>query len=460
MKSTYDPAKLRHGYILCLILIVGTGLRAIWLLTPWLWKDEAIVGIMSLHALQGKFPIFFYGQAFMGSIEAYINALVFMVFGSSVRTLEVSSLVVSVSMIYLTYLVGRRFFDRATGLLAALFVAIPPTYIMKWSHEARLHYGLTPAFGMVMFLLSHSIVCGNRTARGKNLLYAILGVVAGLAWWTNMLSVYYLAAIATFLMVMDVRWRILGLKPWLGIVGFFIGGLPLWVYNLKHEFGTFTTGRFFDLQNILPNLKALWQSALSYLLWVPTPSLDASWKRAALYFIIAAYSLSMIWVAQHAVSRIRKADADARKRAFNQIFLVGFICAVLVLNITSIYGTKNFMDNDQRYILPILNVLPITAAFLIVSLWRRSRALSGLLLGGLLFTNAYSLCAHGMIIFNEVELTKCFARTDEYNTLYETLKAKGIRAGYANEYIAKESAFRWNEDILLAHPYSDQLCDC
>ena len=36
------------------------------LLTAELWRDEAVVGIMSLRVLAGEFPVFFFGQNFDG----------------------------------------------------------------------------------------------------------------------------------------------------------------------------------------------------------------------------------------------------------------------------------------------------------------------------------------------------------------------------------------------------------
>ena len=38
--------------------------------------DEAVVALMARHALQGNIPIFFYGQAYMGSLDALLVAAV------------------------------------------------------------------------------------------------------------------------------------------------------------------------------------------------------------------------------------------------------------------------------------------------------------------------------------------------------------------------------------------------
>ena len=50
--------------------------------------DEALVGIQAQHILQGQFPVYFYKQPYMGSLEAYVMAVIFAVAGSSVWTLR------------------------------------------------------------------------------------------------------------------------------------------------------------------------------------------------------------------------------------------------------------------------------------------------------------------------------------------------------------------------------------
>ena len=46
--------------------------------------DEAIVGLMARHINQGHLPAFFYGQYYMGSLDAVIVSLGFKVFGENV----------------------------------------------------------------------------------------------------------------------------------------------------------------------------------------------------------------------------------------------------------------------------------------------------------------------------------------------------------------------------------------
>ncbi len=65
----------------CFLIILATGVRFIFILNNWppTNSDEAEVGLMSLHISQGRnFPFFMYGQAVLGSLEAYIGAGLFL----------------------------------------------------------------------------------------------------------------------------------------------------------------------------------------------------------------------------------------------------------------------------------------------------------------------------------------------------------------------------------------------
>ena len=85
----------RHWYTwlaspLWLVLLLAVIIR-IWLTVRThgtLDGDEALLGIQAEHILQGARPIYFYGIPYFGSLEAYLAALLFAVFGPSVAALR------------------------------------------------------------------------------------------------------------------------------------------------------------------------------------------------------------------------------------------------------------------------------------------------------------------------------------------------------------------------------------
>jgi len=66
------------GVIIAIALATGIRVAVISLGWQTTNSDEDTMGLMALHiAHRGEFPVFFYGQYYMGTLEAYIGALLF-----------------------------------------------------------------------------------------------------------------------------------------------------------------------------------------------------------------------------------------------------------------------------------------------------------------------------------------------------------------------------------------------
>jgi predicted membrane-bound mannosyltransferase len=86
---------------------------------------------MGKHIASGaNFPLFFYGQNYLGAFEAYLVALVFSMFGMSVFTLKLVPAIFSVVLLFVVYLVAERLFNARVGILSTLLVAVPSPYFL------------------------------------------------------------------------------------------------------------------------------------------------------------------------------------------------------------------------------------------------------------------------------------------------------------------------------------------
>src|SRR6266496_3450339 len=65
--------------------------------------DEALVGVQAEHILRGELPIYFYGQPYMGSLEAYLVALFVAIGGPSAGTLRAEPVLLSLVVVWLTW---------------------------------------------------------------------------------------------------------------------------------------------------------------------------------------------------------------------------------------------------------------------------------------------------------------------------------------------------------------------
>src|SRR5438094_5968805 len=115
---------------LAVALLVGMALRLAVIASPLgaLDGDEAVVGLMARHiAFLGDRPVFYYGQPYLGSLEAFAAAPLFRVFGSSTLLLKLVPTVFSLGFLVLSAVLARRLFGIGPALATAAYLAVPPS---------------------------------------------------------------------------------------------------------------------------------------------------------------------------------------------------------------------------------------------------------------------------------------------------------------------------------------------
>jgi len=116
-------------FIFPILLIVAFALRwAFAHLPPYLTAsyEEASVGLMARHILQGDFIALWWGQPYGGTLETYLQSLFFLMFGSSIEIMRLVSCLIALCGLCGTYFLGRTLFNGKIALLAVLFLAVPP----------------------------------------------------------------------------------------------------------------------------------------------------------------------------------------------------------------------------------------------------------------------------------------------------------------------------------------------
>ncbi|HZC79003.1 MAG TPA: glycosyltransferase family 39 protein, partial [Ktedonobacterales bacterium] len=227
-----------HAVPLSLILALAAGLR-LWLLArdvPTLNSDEATVGLMALHVLRGEWTVFYWGQPYMGSLEAILAAPAIALFGPTSLGLHLAPLVLCLALLVTIYLLGARLFSRRIGLVSALLLAVGPPFFVVLSLRALGGYIETLVFGNVLLLLALSTPRSRRAALGAT---ALFGLVAGLALWTDLLVVPYLAVCGVLFW-----WRRRALRNRAGVAlfaGLLVGASPLVIANILNGGATIAT---------------------------------------------------------------------------------------------------------------------------------------------------------------------------------------------------------------------------
>jgi len=175
--------------------------------------DEALVGIQAEHILRGEFPIYFYNQPYMGSLEAYIMAGIFAIVGPSVWALRAEPTLLSLVVVWLTWKLAATLADTARlplhakqwfMTIAAFLAAIPPLYDTVL--ELRTLGGYVEIFIFMLLLLLFALELTNRRAAGasrRELVWrwAGIGFIVGLGLWVNPIICYAIFAASIWIIL-------------------------------------------------------------------------------------------------------------------------------------------------------------------------------------------------------------------------------------------------------------------
>jgi 4-amino-4-deoxy-L-arabinose transferase-like glycosyltransferase len=199
-------------------------------------SDEAVVGLMARSILQGERPTFFYGQAYMGSLDPWLVALGFAALGESVRTIHLVQSALFMGVVAASYGAAGALSGRVTvAVVAGLTLAVPSVLVALYTTATLGGYNETLLFGALIVLLGFPLRSG--TTGGWR--WALIGVLAGLGWWTNALIAVYLLPVGVLLLARLWRERNDGarvlLGPALAAAGFALGSAPWWVFALEHD---------------------------------------------------------------------------------------------------------------------------------------------------------------------------------------------------------------------------------
>ncbi|MEM8535550.1 MAG: hypothetical protein AAGF95_32265 [Chloroflexota bacterium] len=177
-----------------LVILLAIAVQ-VWFALKWAGSfdsDEAIIGLMSRHMLEGHIPVYFYGQHYLGSLDALLAAPFLHVFGSSVLTLRISSILLFGLFLIFHAILVTRLWDKPTALISLLLIALPSWRIMWFSHRPNIALGLTFLLGTLAFLLALYII---QRDRHRLALLSVLGCVLGLGVWVHPITLIYSAVL-------------------------------------------------------------------------------------------------------------------------------------------------------------------------------------------------------------------------------------------------------------------------
>jgi len=223
------------------LVALGVAVR-VWMLTHYqlvsggdvdvYLADEGIVGLMGKHILERHTtPIFFYGQSYLGALEAYCAAAMFAVFGVSLTALRAVPFLFSLALGFVVYRFAHRFHSVAVARWATALVAVGPMYFLQWNLKARGGFVEHVFLLFVVMMLFWSFYLYRRRDAATAFL---LGLTCGISLWVNQLVGAYLGVMA-LLVVLEREDK----RGWAqAAAGLALGASLLVGYNVVHPLAT------------------------------------------------------------------------------------------------------------------------------------------------------------------------------------------------------------------------------
>lgn len=473
-----------------LAVLFMLGLKA-WLVAgDWLSfnSDEAVVALMARHILQGARPVFFYGQAYMGSLDAFLVAGAFALFGQQVWAIRLVQALLYLGVLLTSAWLGRQVFGAwKVGVLAMLLLAIPVVNVTLYTTVSLGGYGEALLLGNLVLLTGLKIGRSLQGARSPGPLWtwALLGFLIGLGVWAFGLTLVYGLPVLAYLFVLAL-WhspavlhpqvealpsdregahappqpspgrsgrlplKSLLLPALLLAAGGLLGSAPWWGYARMNGFGRLLYelggGAIAGVEQ-LPWLLQIGRHILGLGLLGATAALgmrppwEVYWLALPLLPFILIFWMAVI------VFIFRRVSAPGPERAA-QALLVLVMLALLLGFILTPFGA----DPSGRYFLPLVVPLSLFAAAMIVELGARYGVVAYSLVALLLVFHAWGI-AQSALRFPPGITTQFYApsQVDQraLPDLIAFLRQHGERRGYTNYWVTYPLAFLSQEELIF-----------
>lgn len=414
-------------------------------------SDEAIVGLMAKHILEGRgIPAFYYGQHYMGSFEPIVTALIFMVAGISSASLKFVPLLFSIIFILLLYQLGLELGGRAVARLAALFAALPPQLLVLWSSMARGGYMEILCIGTLASILLLRWLRSSRPTFGQT---AALAGTLGFGWWVNNQIVFFVLPIAFFAAAAlyashkqspGELWRSFAKHAGTAAAAFLIAGAPFWLYNIKNDFASFQIAQTAAPWDVFEHMRGLVEASIPMLLGARRQwhRLDvfpaASLVVYLFYFVLLGI---VLWKRRFALSALLRFQVSRREPV--EYFLL-LLLAIFTVFLVSKYGS---LTQSPRYLLPAYVSIFILSACSVSIIAARHRGLGSLAALAIVSISLLSCYLGGRALPGEPFVVEGERVAKDHRELIAWLREHEIDFVRTNYWIGYRLAFETHEDV-------------
>ena len=274
------------------LLVVGAlflltlGARLLSIYPPTLRHDPATIALQACRILDGERPIFWSGQAWMGTAGTYVEALLFRLFGANSLVMSLYAWALSALWILLSLVLAWRLYGPRAATWAAALWLVPTPALLYWSSQARNDFQVFFIATPLVLLLTHDVVTKFRAGAAIGGRALLMGFVCGFSFWQNMAIGPCL--VVTFAVLALQLGRAFWTRfVWLYAPAWLVGFSPVIWYNLTTHFAVRGQGSLAPAGAIAKAAADLLTNVLPYFWGMPPEDRPQGLWRAAQVFFLA-----------------------------------------------------------------------------------------------------------------------------------------------------------------------------
>jgi hypothetical protein len=424
-----------------LVVLAGAAVVRLVVLTTTaarLSGDEAVTGIMARRITDGHHLAFYAGQAYMGTGEQYLQAVVLAALPDTDLTLRLVQVGLAVATCACVHAVARRCgLSERRALLAAAMFAVGPYFAVLRSVQSGGAYDLALLCGIAGVLVALASP-GRGTAVG-------FGVVAGIGLWSNLQSGLLLVPAAWWLVRAARGRRVRAVAT--ALAGFGVGYAPALGHLVLT--GPLEVAGNYERTTVADRATAIVDPVLVEFLGVgPEGPLHWDWVPRALLVLLAFGALGA------AITR--------RRRPWQRldVLLLALVLAPVALAASRVTGTE---PQPARVVFVLYAAVPILVAALpLPGVLRRRRwgadAAAALAVAALL---AHTVAGVRRDIDRDAggaaTISGQRVRTEDLEPVVDALVAAGARTAYADYWLANTLEWVAGDRLLVESTYTKRF---
>ncbi len=212
--------------------------------------DDGVVALMGLHILTGAdFPLMFYGQHYMGTLDAMVAAVAFGWLGVSAKTFKLTLLLYAAATLVLVGWTALRLWGLSRACLVVGLLAVSPAAI-RWQMD-QPNYGMLYLFTALLLALTVRLLAAPGAPAGPRQTAWLCGwaFVAGAGVWMHSLILSLVLPVPFLLWLRGTLPA--GRRLALAVACAILGLAPLLLHNIVNPFATLRQfgGFFLDVSS-------------------------------------------------------------------------------------------------------------------------------------------------------------------------------------------------------------------